>query len=98
MAAATRSECIIAALQARGEKEVTSKRMTKYRVFQRSHLGLRDDQGKLVPTAKPAFWYVSTRGHGLRVGYKRPVVAVSVILKDALVAEGRAILKNKGAK
>ena len=100
MTTPTIRECLIAALLARGERDVTQEvaRMQRKRlVFTRQWKGDRDQAGALVAVSPKnlgvGFWFVGLRA--LRVGRVAPArhIPVRSSTQAALVEEGRAVLE-----
>lgn len=66
MAKYTRRELLIAALTARGEKEVNT--MSQWTVMTRTYKGQRDGTGQLLPAKPGGCWFISRTTGTIRLG------------------------------
>lgn len=93
----TINEAIVAALEARGERDITNGSASKFRKFTRRYAGLRIC-GHLKPAAvmdKPTFWFVSRNG-SLRVGFTSSSSRkAKAEVKSALYEEGLNAIKER---
>lgn len=89
----TQREAIIKALQARGEKRVEDRSLSKYEKWTRTYGVPRDPEGKLQPHPAPGttFYFIGKTG-ALRVGATSTSShSYQGKLRNVLILEGRSL-------